>query len=362
MATATSSLNTIQQKVRRLTRSPSENQLTTTDLNQYINTFVLYDFPEQLKLFNLKTTFSFYTQPFVDTYSTVDSPITSPLYDFQNIYLTVEPPVYIAGYQALFLESRDQFYGIYPQVNNIASIGFAGDGSTTRFSGVINSQQANIQSYVNQQTLLLQNNVLFSSVDVNNNGLTMTDYPIVSAGNPVGNTIGNLRVPNEQPTSTTTQDPNNYINYLTGEFVVTFQTAPQSGFAINSQTILVQPTLPQTMLFYDGKFTLRPVPDQPYTVQMEVYKRPTELLTGSQNPNLNEWWQYIAYGTAKKIFEDRMDLESVQQIMPEFKTQEALILRRTIVQQTSQRVATIYENNNSSGMYGAGWFSGGSNF
>ena len=105
----------------------------------------------------------------------------------------------------------------------------------------------------------------------------------------------------------------------------------------------MQPTLPQTLFFYDGKFFLRPVPDQPYRVQMEVYKRPTELLQSGQNPELNEWWQYIAYGAAKKIFEDRMDLESVQMILPEYKKQEALILRRTIVQQTSQRTSTIYE-------------------
>ncbi len=96
---------------------------------------------------------------------------------------------------------------------------------------------------------------------------------------------------------------------------------------------------------------------------MEVYKRPTELLESNQNPELNEWWQYIAYGTAKKIFEDRMDLESVQMILPEYKKQEALILRRTIVQQTSQRTSTIYEQeSNTSSAYGSGWFGGGGQF
>ena len=63
---ADSTLTAIQQKVRRLTRSPSEAQLTTAQLNQYINTFVLYDFPEQIRLLNLRTTFSFYTEPYID--------------------------------------------------------------------------------------------------------------------------------------------------------------------------------------------------------------------------------------------------------------------------------------------------------
>ncbi len=93
---------------------------------------------------------------------------------------------------------------------------------------------------------------------------------------------------------------------------------------------------------------------------MEVYVQPTELLLSNQSPDLQEWWQYIAYGAAKKVFEDRMDLDSVQQIMPEFKMQERLCLRRSIVQQTSQRSTTIYTDQSSTaGAYGPGWWAGG---
>jgi hypothetical protein len=250
------------------------------------------------------------------------------------------------------MESRDQFFGIYPKLNSIASIGFAGDGTTTTFTGVVNTSQADLNG-ANQLITLLPNNVLFSSVDLNNSGLALIDYPITN----VLGALGLPGIPQQLPS------PYGQINYLTGAFTINFPTAPGIGQAINSQTVPQQPTLPQSMLFYDGQFTLRPVPDQAYRVEMEVYTRPTELLSGSQNPDLNEWWQYIAYGTAKKVFEDRMDLESVSQIMPEFKTQEALILRRTIVQQTSQRSATIYtEDNGASGAYGPGWFSGGGSF
>ena len=115
------------------------------------------------------------------------------------------------------------------------------------------------------------------------------------------------------------------------------------------------------MLFYDGTFTLRPVPDQAYRINIEAFARPTELLTGSQEPELAEWWQYISYGTAKKIFEDRMDIESVSMIMPEFKQQERLIQRKTIVQYTTDRASTIYTQNEA-GRYGGGRFSGGSLF
>lgn len=350
-----STLENIRTKVRRLTRSLSENQLTTAQLDEYINTFILYDFPEHLRLFNLHTLFSFYTNPYQDVYET-STDTTSPLYNFKNKYITINPPVYVAGYQVLYSQSREQFFAIYPKLSSVASIATSGDGSTLSFSGVVNSQQSNTTLIDGQTISLLQDNVLFSSIDLNNNGLAMIDFPI-------SNSVGNLYVPGGSPTSTTVQDAANYINYLTGQFVVTFVTAPGAGQPINSQTVPQQPAIPQAMLFYDGMFTMRPVPDQPYKVEMEVYQRPTELLVGTDIPELSEWWQYIAYGASKKVFEDRMDLESVQQIMPEYKKQESLINRRTIVQQTNQRTASIYtEQTGGAGQYGSGWFGGGGNF
>lgn len=348
-----STLANIQQKVRRLTRTPSVNQLTDTELNNYINTFVLYDFPEHLRLFNLKKTFEFYTQPYVDVYQTNTTDTTNPLYNFSNKYITVHPPIYVAGFPAGFYEDQATFYGIYPKLNSIASIGTTGNGTATSFSGVVNAAQANTAGINGQTICLLQNNVLFDSIDVNNNGLALIDYPI-------SNTIGNLFVPGGAPTSTTVQDTVNYINYITGQFVITFPTAPGVGQPINSQTVPQNPVRPLSMLFFDGKFILRPVPDQPYKVQFDVFARPSELLNTGDSPELSEWWQYIAYGAAKKIFEDRTDLESVSQIMAEFKTQGILINRRTIVQQTSQRTATIYSQNAwGTGPYNNGFWNNG---
>jgi hypothetical protein len=363
---ADSTLTAIQTKVRRLTRSPSVNQLSDGDLNQYINTFVTYDFPEHLRLFNLRTTFTFYTQPYVDAYPTNLNPISDeeiiyPLQNFDNLYLTVHPPVYIAGYQALYLESRDQLFGIYPKLNLINSIGTTGNGVTTRFTGVINTQQqATTIAGLQQTTTLLQNQVLFSSIDSNFNGLGLVDYPLYPTYQQPS--MGALGLPG-QPPSNLLDSPYGSINYVTGEYVIDFPTAPGAGQNINFQVVPVQPTLPQTMCYFDSHIILRPVPDQVYRVQMEVYQRPTELLATNQSPQLEEWWQYIAYGAAKKILEDRMDMDTVQLIMPEFKKQEMLVQRRTIVQYTSQRAATIYtEDNGAAGAYGPGWWSGGGTF
>ena len=120
------------------------------------------------------------------------------------------------------------------------------------------------------------------------------------------------------------------------------------------------PSLPQALLFYDNTITVRPIPDQPYEVNLEAYIRPTELLNSTDQPQIAQWWQYIAYGTAKKIFEDRMDLESVQLIMPEFMNQQSLVIRKTILLNTNDRVSTIYADSigNNNGYNGNGWLNG----
>jgi hypothetical protein len=364
----TSTLANIQTKVRRLTRNPSASQLSDDDLNQYINTFTVYDMPEHLRLFNLRTTFTFYCSPYIDTYVTDTSiPATDPLYDFQNRYLTIHPPVYIAGYQSFFSQSREQFYSIYPLVNSINSIGTAGDGATTQFTGVVNPQGLTtpvpFPNGQNQQVVLLRDNVLFSSVNTAGMGLSLVDVPVVDAGTGYQTTNGNLYIPGQEPViPPTVVDPNNTINYLTGVFTLTFLTAPRSGQPIDSQIIPLNAALPQAMLFYDNKFVLRPIPDQPYAINFEAYVRPTYFMSTSSNPQLNEWWQYIALGTAIKILNDRLDIDTVALITPEYKKQESLVLRRTLIQYTNERAATIYtEQTGWGGQGGWGW-GGGGNF
>ena len=312
-----STLAVIKTKVRRLTRSPSTSQLSEAQLEDYINTFILYDFPEHLKLFSLRETFSFYTQPWVDTYSTNTINPTDPLYNFKNRYTSVHKQITIAGYPTFLSLSREQFYGIYPQTNSIRQIG-TGDGVTVNFTGILTSIP------------VLREKVLFSGVDVLGAGLAIVDLPV--AGTPTGQLI----VPND-PTIIY-----GLINYVSGNYTFNFPTAPLAGSTINSQTVPYVPSRPQALLYFDDTFVVRPVPDQPYRVELECYARPTELLNAADVPNLSEWWQYIAYGAAKKVFEDRLDEQSAQVIFPEYKQQERLVLRRTIMNASNERTSTIY--------------------
>lgn len=309
---AQSSLDAIRIKVRRITRSPSEQQLTTDQIDEYVNTFIQYDFPEHLRLFNLRDTVTIYTQPYIESLTTVNAPPDSPLFNFKNRYLTVHNPVYVNGYQVRLSLSRNEFYSYWPQNRSGQQIGL-GDGVTFTYTGVLNAVP------------VLRNNVAFVSITNANVGIRVSDDGL-------GGFVGDVGV-----------GPNT-IDYVTGAYSITFSAAPGVGEPVNAETFPYQPARPVVMLFFHDTFTFRPVPDQVYPVQMEVYYRPTELIASNQSPELEEWWQYIAYGAGLKVLQDRSDYDSVQQIMPEFKMQERLILRRTIVQQTEERVGTIYVN------------------
>ena len=178
-----------------------------------------------------------------------------------------------------------EFFSVYPLVQFQNRQG-TGDGTTTAFSGTLSSKP------------VLRNNVYFTSIDANNTGLEVHDDGsglLITSPNIFAGTI----------------------DYVTGVYSFNFQTPPAASVPVYSQTVPYVPNIPESMLFFDNNIILRPVPAQVYSVTFEVYVKPTELITSGQSPLLHKWWQYIAYGAAKKLFEDRSDNESVAQIMGE---------------------------------------------
>lgn len=331
----------IRTKVRRITRAPSPEQITDAEIDEYVNDFVLYDMPEHLRLFALREKFSFTCQANIDTYQTDATAAVLALRDFDQNYITVHQPVFIAGQPVYYSEDRAEFYGLFPQNNAFTTIG-TGNGVNTIFTGTI----ANGRRIANRP--ILQNSVLFESI---------TATPLVPATNnismrardvPTSVTEGNL-------VDTETLAVLGTINYLTGEFTITWASAPGAQKKVVAQYLPYQPGRPTAMLYFDDIFVLRPVPDQPYVIEFEVYKRPIALSATNLTPKLEQWWQYIAYGAIKKVFEDRSDFDSVAQIMPEFEKQEDLVNRRTEQQYVTKRVYTPYalqvENKN----WPSGW-------
>jgi len=323
-----SSLLQIRTKIRRLTRSPSTSQLTDDQIDDYVNTFVLYDFPE----FTLDKKLTFYVMPNVDQYSNNTVNADDPLYNFINVSLTVQNPVYVGGEEVNLSQSRSEFFRQYPKYNYESSIG-TGDGVTTAFAGTL----SNIP--------LLARTVMFNSVDSDGEGIVVSDVPRIDVATGFQTQVGDLVVPDNSGSVGT-------VNYLTGVYTFTFPSAPDTDKDVVAQAYKYSTAKPRSVLYEDNKFTFRPVPDKSYRVEIDTFKRPTELLADADQPEISQWWQYIAYGAAKKVFEDRMDVESVQAITPEFMRQRSLVLQRLVIQQAGERTATIYTER------GAGFYVG----
>lgn len=309
-------LSKIRTKVRRLTRSLSTSQITNNEVDEYIDDFLLYDFPEHLRLFTLRQKFSWVCDPYIDTYTTGTNASVNALEDFDNNYITIDQPIFVAGQPASYYQDETLFYAEWPKADSIVTIG-NGNGSATNFT------------YTLGDTPILLNSVLISAVDTSFEKLAAIDDPLTAEN-------GNL-VDAEDPDSIL-----GTINYQTGAIDITFGTAPKSNTTVQAQFLPYVAGIPRAILYFQNQFVLRPVPDRPYKITLEVYKRPSSLEDDDDVPELEQWWQYIAYGAAKKILEDRTDIEGVQRIMPEFKAQQELVLRRTVVQQGTQRSYTIY--------------------
>lgn len=323
-----STLATIRTKVRRLTGRPSPQQITDSQINDYVNTFYQYDVPEHLRVFSNNTTFTFLTEANVDQYHMKAVNPASPTFnelvvDFDggvesavNVFYNLQPPAYIAGYQSFYSQSREQFFRTYPALGDI-------------FTSITGNGTAGPYTFTLPNVPMLQETITVGVID--NTGTT-----IKVVDSPQDRETGNWLISNS------TTGVTGSINYLTGAGTITFATAIPSRNEITFTSTPYQPNRPLAVLFFDNTITLRPVPDKPYPVQFNAFLTPAALLQDDSNPLLKQWWQYLAYGAAKKIFEDSQDADGVDKITREFKAQENLVLNRHIVQQTNERTATIF--------------------
>jgi hypothetical protein len=343
MSNLPNTLADIIRKVRRITGRPSATQISDSDIVDYINTFYIYDMPEHLRLESLRVNYQFATTANVDVY---DFPI--------ELYLTNSPPVFIAGYQSYMTQSRENFYRIYPKLNYLQQI-TTGNGTVGPYSGTLTQlpvmrgyKQNPPGAYAPNSPLQppaeqplpasqINWNVIISGLDANGNSQTLVD-----------DGLGNLISPEDPGTTIGTGYVyRGTINYTTGAVDINatgFVLPIADGNPINAQYVPYVAARPQAILFYQDQIHLRPIPDQAYIVSIEAYQYPTSFISSQTgaNPQLKEWWQLLAYGAADKIFADNGDFENLQKYRPLLQEQMNLVQRRTIVQQTSERTASIY--------------------
>jgi hypothetical protein len=327
---AVTTLVAIRQKVRRLTASSSESSLTTATIDQYINTFYSQDFPYSIKVDQMRSVYTFFTEPYRDRY---------PL--DVNYNQGVRAPVYFEGIQGSFFKDRQQFYTIWPRFpTKFDSVD--GDGVTVAFSFTVPGP-------------FLSKEVVIGCVDVAGNPVSVCDDGIGNLQLQTPKAITSVPLQTTSPAvpgmyNTNTGNPGlitptniGTVNYVTGAISITFPVAPASG-PITIWVKQYQTGRPYCLLFWNNEFTVRPVPIEIYKVEVETYLTPVQFMETTDSPLLNQWWQYIAIGAAIKILEDRQDMEGVENLQPMFLKQESLVLERQAIEELFTPNTTLFNS------------------
>jgi len=368
---ATSTYTFIEKKVRRLTASASESALSSNEISEAVNRFYSQDFPYAIKIDQQRSVYKFLTIPNVDRYP-VDV----------NNYQGFRAPVYFEGIQGNFFKNRDQLYNLYPRYpTQFQPIG--GDGVTTSFTFTLFGNNQN--PFPQPNFGILSTQLVIGGIDVNGNPIRIIDDGgAIVNGNGIGsntttgrllfiqqNNVGDnvyLDASNDQkpaipplsplgggnayynpsypqyPPSPLTQQYCGTVNYVTTSITVNFPVAPADGSMINVWAATYNPGRPYNALFWNNEITIRPVPDNVYLVEIETFQTPVQFMNQTDNPILNQWAQYIAYGCSIEILRDRQDMEGVQNLMEGFKRQEALVLERQSIEEINQPNITLFNS------------------
>ena len=234
-------------KIRRLTVSGNSNQITNSQIIDYINSFYLYDLPAYARILKLQDKYYFNTIKGIDTYA----------FDSEG-YTTIQQPVYCMKREIKLFQDPWSFWGVnynWQFQQNFAT----GSGITGPYTGTV------------------QSTPIIRSV---NNDPTSTSYPIskvqnilITANNTLGDTQNVTDVPNSATTgilidtSTGATLPGSSINYNTGAITITFATAVPSGEPIQIQYNPATMSIPLSILFFH-LFVLRPLRKRKTTIQL----------------------------------------------------------------------------------------------
>ncbi len=348
-------------KTRKLTGSSNAFQVTDEYIVQQMHSFYSYDFPAKFRSLKLKDLYTFTTNPGQATYA------------FNSeLYITVNQPCYCAKREIKLFTDPWSFFGVnynWQQFVNFAS----GNGTTGPYSGTIPAPF--IASWNNDPGAFVADsfgggrgsNLFFPQGRVQNILITANTFGTNGVGlaqKVTDDGFGNLiqlmttaatnfpteeyggQVYRQYASSTPTIPGNATINYQTGAITgLYFDQAIPQGTPIQIQYNPKQYSIPLSVMFYQNQFTLAPVPDAGYTIEMTCYRQPVQALLAadmSGNPELSEWWEILAVGASKKIFEERLDSDGVAYIDKMLRERYDIIETRTYAQIGQERIKTIY--------------------
>jgi len=212
---------------------------------------------------------------------------------------------------------------------------------------VVNGSGIGSNTTTGQLIFVTQNNV-------GDNVYNSVQMPSIPNDSPLGNFNG-YPTPAPYPPSPLTQQYCGTVNYISTQIDVTFPVPPMPGTMINVWAAQYQVGRPYNLLFWNNEFTIRPVPDNVYLCEVEAYQSPSQFMMTTSLPVLNQWSQYIAYGTAIELLRERQDMEGVQNLMEGFQRQEGLVLERQAIEEIGIPNITLFNSSQGGGGYGLGW-------
>ncbi|MEK7111961.1 MAG: hypothetical protein AAB875_01410, partial [Patescibacteria group bacterium] len=114
----TVTLSDMRGTTRRMTARYTEQQMTTAQIDRYINLAYTIHFPEQFKNSKLTKPYTFMTVPNVDTYDfPYQSGFTNQAGDPTPGNITISPPVYCQGYILRYSQDKTTFYNRWPNLS-----------------------------------------------------------------------------------------------------------------------------------------------------------------------------------------------------------------------------------------------------
>lgn len=350
VAAANTTYAQIEQIVRELTASSSESALPSAYIQSAVNSFLTQDFPNAIKTDQMRSVYTFYTQPYIDYY---------PL--DVNVNQGERCTLYVDGIPGYFYKDRTQFYNMWPRYPTYFQ------ESPTTTGGLVYS--------FTLPGPFLRKEVTMGGVTSSGAGFSIAD-----------DGKGNLQLvsPNAQvsvpPQTLTPPVPGMYnlntgspglltvlnigtLDYVGGACAFTLPSGYdlQSGTTLRVNVSQYQPGKPYSALFWNNYYQIRPVPKYVHKVEIESYLTPVQFLQTTDSPIIYQWLQYISYGVACEILRRRQDMDGVANLMEGFKRQEALVLERQGTEEIFQRNTTIFTSTVPSLGWNNGWSSGGYN-
>ena len=338
------SLEMMENTVRRMTARYTEQQMTTAQIDTYINLAYTLHFPEQFKNTKLTKPYVFTTIPNVDTYDFIyeenpTNPVTGQQTQASPGNITISPPVYCQGYILRYFQDKTTFYNRWPKLTVNQQID-TGTGQAKTYTGIIPSTpflRAQLDIFGN----VTEAAVIISAFDDTGFNYSISDIPQDNSNTGIlvesdGTNVGT-------------------VNYLTGNYSFTPTGTIDAGATIYASVVPYQSSRPTDVIFYNQQITFRPVPQQVYQVEFQISQQPTQLIQASAAPELDEWYLFVCAIAAKLIYTDFPDPEGMASLMPIYQDQLQMAQRRTLRQLGSQRASTIFSQ---PGRPLASWFWG----